>query len=533
MAVSVSGATVTDVVAGNASAAADAAGCPLVGAALNSSPNATEIVVSGGAALHCVGTCVGLLIAGTSFFPSVIDVAESSLFQCKFALPFILWFNNSALSPSAASSSRVTLTNTTAFARANVTLAAVVLAPVAPTMAGPYGGDMIQLCRSRTASMTKLTSTLSRAETTERASTTLPAPRSPSRTGSISNSGDFDDDVPPTSRTGAASSTRAGDDGSTSLTADRGTLPELTTAWSVTSTSSLAPLYPRSAAASRTSSRAVIAWSVTSPHSRSPSRIGHAPRAAPSQTATTTHERSLTPLHVAATAAPTLLSPSAAHAVSGAANGAAAVVSIVGAMPGVAAQAAMAQAAITMAECTDTVPETPLTFPQSLAPGFSIGPPRAGHYRGAMVASVASLFIGGSLLLAVGYVLQRVRPQMAEGETGVFLRSLTAVMAPGTMFTIVAFNVDPVVGAATALLQVGEDYPVDAPVAVCGTALFAICVFYVWRAARLATDPRNAARCLRFDPTARVVPPFRRPPFGLSCLTPDVLRWCFYGTGVG
>jgi hypothetical protein len=191
----------------------------------------------------------------------------------------------------------------------------------------------------------------------------------------------------------------------------------------------------------------------------------------------------------------------------------------------------MAQAAIAMAECSNTVPETPLTFPQSLAPGFAVGKPRAGHYRGAMVASFASLGIGGALLLTAGYVLQRVRPQMAEGETSVLLRSLTAVMAPGTMFTIVAFNVDPVVGAATALLQVGEDHAVDAPVAVCGSALLALCVGYVWRAVRLATDPSDAAWCLRFDVAARVVPPFTRPPFGLNCLTPAVLRWCFYGTG--
>jgi hypothetical protein len=113
--------------------------------------------------------------------------------------------------------------------------------------------------------------------------------------------------------------------------------------------------------------------------------------------------------------------------------------------------------------------------------------------------------MGGALLFAAGYVLQRVRPQMAEGETSVFLRSLTAVMAPGTMFTIVAFNVDPVLGAATALLQIGEDYTMDAPVAVCGTALLALCVAYVWRAVRRATDPSNATWRGAFVSTERHV----------------------------
>jgi hypothetical protein len=216
---------------------------------------------------------------------------------------------------------------------------------------------------------------------------------------------------------------------------------------------------------------------------------------------------------------------------SGTANGAAVVASVAGAMPAVAAQAAMAQAAISMAECTRVVPETPLTFPQSLAPGFSLGALRAGYYRGAMAASVASLVIGGLLILAAGYTLQRLRPDMAGGETGVFLRSLTAVMAPGSAFTIVSFNVDPVIGSAAALLQIGEEYTTDAPVAVCGVAVLGLCVWYMWRAVRRATDPKGAACCLHFDPAARVVPPFKQPPLGLRWLTPVVLSWCFYGTG--
>jgi hypothetical protein len=530
-AISVTEATVTDVVAGNASAAPIAAGCPLVGAALGSSPNSTEIVLSGGAALRCVGTCVGLLLAGTSSFPAVIDVAASSLFQCQFALPLILWYSATPLSPSAASSSRVALTNSTAFARPPLSLSMAMMTPIIPTVSGPDGGDMLRLCSARTAFVgTTLTPTLSTecAPTTASASTavTLTVPGTPSRTGSISSSGDCDaDTLLMTVRTSAKSSSRDDDDdGRTSLTADRGTVTE-STAWSVTRTASLAA-HPRSTTMSHSGT-----WNGS--YSPSLPRGGHVPSATATHTATMSHERSITllPPPVAPSSAPTLLSPSAANAVSGAANGAAAVVSIVGAMPGAAAQAAMAQAAITMSECSDTVPETPLTFPQSLAPGFSVGRPRAGHYRGAMVASFASLGMGGALLLAAGYVLQRVRPQTAEGENDVFLRSLTAVMAPGTMFTIVAFNVDPVVGAATALLQVGEDYAMDAPVAVCGTALLALCMAYVWRAVRRATDPRDAAWCLRFDPVARVVPPFKRPPFGLSCLTPVVLRWCFYGTG--
>jgi hypothetical protein len=198
-------------------------------------------------------------------------------------------------------------------------------------------------------------------------------------------------------------------------------------------------------------------------------------------------------------------------------------------MPTAAAQAAMAQAAVSMAACTRVVPETPLAFPQSLVPGFSLGAPRAGHYRGAMAASVVSLPAICLLILGGGYVLQRFQPETASGEAGVFLRSLTAAMAPGTMFAVVAFNVDPVVGAAAALLQIGESYAVDAPVAVCGVALLGLCVGYTWRAVRDATDPRSPVCCIRFDPAARVVPPFKSPPLG--CLTFAVLRWWLYGTG--
>jgi hypothetical protein len=547
MAISVSGAKVTDVVDGTAAAAPTAAGCPLIGAALGSSPNATEIAVLGGAVLRCVGTCVGLLLFASSFVTTAVEVAESSLFQCTFALPLVMWFSSSALSTSAAASSRVALTNTTAFVLPPLSLTTAVLAPITPTVSGPYGSDAIQPCYSHTASMTMAfvptmsptqttgcvstavsQSTAVSASTTMTASLTLRPPmrRQPSRTGSISNSGDGETDTPVPSR--ATPSSSGGGDDSPSRTANRDTVTEAAIA-SARRTASVAAHPPR-ARTSRTSSY-VVTWNTSQLHSRSAG--GLAPRATASQTASTIYKRSVTllPPVVAATATPTLLSPGAVNAVSGAANGAAAVVSVIGAMPGVAAQVAMAQAAMTMAECTHAVPETPLTFPQSLAPGLSVGRPRAGHYRGAMVASVASFAIGGAFLLAAGYVLQRVRPQMAEGETGVFLRSLTAVMAPGTMFTVVAFNVDPVVGAATALLQVGEDYAVDAPVAVCGTAFFTFCVVYMWRAVRLATDPSHATWCLRFDPAARVVPPFKRPPFGLSCLTPAVLRWCFYGAG--
>jgi hypothetical protein len=562
VAISVSAANVTDVAGGTASAAPTAAGCPLVGTAISaSSLNASAIVVSGGAVLHCVGTCVGLLLGGSPLFPVVVDVAESRLFQCNFALPLILWANYNSVAPPAASGSRVALTNTTAFVLAPLTFATAVLAPITPTVAGPDDSDAIRLCQSHTAAMTMSIAPTLSPTLTESASTTmlLPVPRSPTAThSSISNSAGGEGDF--TSLTAASDGTVSESAaGSATRTVSRAAHPRQRTASGPVTPSRSRSLsrdghmpctvtgssaaHPRSAKASGAPSQSVT-WNTSrsrySPSggdnapSGAASRSGHAPRATASQTVSTTHERSVTLLLrpvVAATATPTLLSPGAANAVSGAANGAAAVVSVVGAMPAAAAQAAMAQAAITMAECTNAVPETPLTFPQSLAPGLSVGKPRAGHYRGAMVASFASLGIGGALLLAAGYVLQRVRPQMAEGETGVFLRSLTAVMAPGTMFTVVAFNVDPVVGAATALLQVGEDHAVDAPVAVCGAALLALCVGYVWRAVRLATDPSDATWCLRFDAAARVVPPFRLPPFGLNCLTPAVLRWCFYGTG--
>jgi hypothetical protein len=127
----------------------------------------------------------------------------------------------------------------------------------------------------------------------------------------------------------------------------------------------------------------------------------------------------------------------------------------------------MAQAVMSMAACTADVPVAALTFPQSLAPGWAAGPAETGgHYRGAIIASLVVWLGGTALIVLVGYALQRWRPQVLAAVTDAgatpLARALTVARAPGSILTLTAFNLDPLVGSSAALAQVTDSAVVDA-----------------------------------------------------------------------
>jgi hypothetical protein len=75
-------------------------------------------------------------------------------------------------------------------------------------------------------------------------------------------------------------------------------------------------------------------------------------------------------------------------------------------------------------------------------------------------------WVGTALIVVAGYALQRWRPQVlsAVTDTGAtpLARALTAARAPGSVLTLTAFNLDPLVGSSAALAQLTDSAAADA-----------------------------------------------------------------------